>query len=214
MLVVADVYHLPDRTMVVLDAVVDALPPPGSALTVAGSLRAGAQAGPRRVRTGLTEIGITELRWTTTQTLGLAREWRVEITPAEVADLVERTEGWPAAVARTLAERAGGGGAVGRPEQPGRSGTRPPGARPPPGWLEDLGAAGDVEPADGLAPGDVDFLRRAAPLVGSVRPAVRRRRLVRVRPSGSTDSPATRRSSSRSTGGVSGSGSTACWPPP
>lgn len=170
---VAGAHHLPDEVAAVLDAAVDALPP-GSALVVAGRAVPALRLGRARVKVGLTEIGLSELRWSTTQALRLAQEWLVELDPDAVTDLVERTEGWPAAVARTLAERAGGGTAppaapAGPAGPEGPAGPAGPDTSDPAHrelvralWLADLRdpAPGDGHPADG----DLGFLRRAAAL--------------------------------------------------
>jgi len=91
-----------------IDALIDHLPT-GSQLALCGRNGSTGRLGALRARGLIGEIGPEELRMGESQAAQLLREAGVELSDAGLAELVERTEGWPAGLyLAALATRRGG----------------------------------------------------------------------------------------------------------
>lgn len=106
-LAIEDVDTLSSRSALdVLEAVLEHLPA-GSTAVLTGRTAPALRLGRLRVRTGVVELGMTDLAIGVDDVEHLCRAWGVELGATDLADLVEGTEGWPAGVARRLAAGAG-----------------------------------------------------------------------------------------------------------
>lgn len=110
-LVVDDVHRLTNQTCHdILAALVDHVPV-GSQIAFASRDRLPLPIATLRVKGRIVEVGLPDLALDGTEATALLHAIDVELTPAEVRDLVAATEGWPAAVylaGRSVTARGGG----------------------------------------------------------------------------------------------------------
>jgi LuxR family maltose regulon positive regulatory protein len=91
-----DVHHLrSDEAFAVIDAVADAVPA-GSQLVLAGRCEPGLPIGRLRAQGRLIELRVPDLRMTRREAAKMLSLAELELAPADVQVLLERTEGWPA----------------------------------------------------------------------------------------------------------------------
>ncbi len=96
-LVLDDVQRIEDPTSRALVDTFAAHLPPSSTLVLCGRARRDDGAvGRLRLRPGLLELGVTDLRLTTSEAGRLLSSMGVDLADAELAALTERFEGWPA----------------------------------------------------------------------------------------------------------------------
>ncbi|HEU4840735.1 MAG TPA: AAA family ATPase [Ilumatobacteraceae bacterium] len=97
-LVLDDTHELVDRDAIDTVALLVGELPAGSSIVLAGREQLGAPLGRVRAQRRLVEIGATQLAFDPADATALLAGLGIDASPRDIARLVERTEGWPAAL--------------------------------------------------------------------------------------------------------------------